>query len=856
VGAVVGAVLGVGVTFSPVARAQQPRPGVGSPAPAPAASTVPPVVRTHVDPVYPPEALVNRVHGDVMLALTVDTDGHVSKVDVLESGGAALDEAALVAARQWTFVPAIRTSAAGVAQPVASRIRVPFHFAPPAAPPEIVERPTSPGDVAVHEATQGPPAPPVPPAAEEVRVVGHTVPPSRGASDFDIQVGALAQVPHQNAAELLKLAPGILLTNEGGEGHAEQVFLRGFDAREGQDIEFTVGKVPINESGNLHGNGYADTHFILPELVQAVRVVEGPFDPRQGNYAVAGSADYELGLTRRGLTAKYTTGSFGTKRLLLTWGPPGQTTHTFGGAEIATTDGFGPNRDARSGTAMGQYEGRLGEKGSFRVTATAYATSYHSAGVIRDDDFREGRIAFDGTYDPRQGGDSSRYSLSGDVETKSGDLVFAQQVFLIARGMRLRENFTGFLLDPQSPLQTPHAQRGDLLDLDVNELTVGARGSARAQARLFDQKQEAELGYFVRGDVVTGTQQRIEAATGHPYRSEIDLASKLADVGIYGDANLRATRWLSLRGGARGDLFTYDVNDACAVQSVAHPSKVDPPRDASCLAQQDFGAHREPNQRASTASTAFMPRASLLVGPFEGVAFSASYGRGVRSIDPGFVTDGVKTPFASVGAYEVGAAYAGGFRGADVTLRSVFFQTKVDRDLLFSETAGRNVLGGGTTRTGWVGAARITGSFFDESANVTLVRSTFDDSHLLVPYVPDVVVRSDSALFREMPFRLAGQRVKGALGSGITYVGRRALPYGERSSFVFTVDASATMTWSAFELGLVATNVFDQRYRLGEYNFASDFHSQASPTLVPMRHFTAAPPRGLFLSFAVTLGGA
>ena len=47
--------------------------------------------------------------------------------------------------------------------------------------------------------------------------------------------------------------------------------------------------MPINESGNLHGNGYADTHFIIPELVQSLRVVEGPFDPRQGNYAVAGS---------------------------------------------------------------------------------------------------------------------------------------------------------------------------------------------------------------------------------------------------------------------------------------------------------------------------------------------------------------------------------------------------------------------------------------------------------------------------------------------------------------------------------------------------------------------------------------
>ena len=156
--------------------------------------------------------------------------------------------------------------------------------------------------------------------------------PNVGASDFNLHIGHLANVPRQNAAELLKLAPGILLTNEGGEGHAEQVFLRGFDAREGQDIEFTVGGVPINESGNLHGNGYADTHFIIPEVVHRLRVVEGPFDPRQGNYAVAGSIDYELGLAERGVTSKTSAGSFGTWRQLLLWGPKGQSEGTFAGA--------------------------------------------------------------------------------------------------------------------------------------------------------------------------------------------------------------------------------------------------------------------------------------------------------------------------------------------------------------------------------------------------------------------------------------------------------------------------------------------------------------------------------------------
>ena len=94
------------------------------------ASVTPPVVIQHVDAEYPRSALPERKHADVVVAVTVDVDGHVSKVDVLQSGGADLDEAATVAVRQWVFTPAMRGGKA-----VASRIKVPFHFAPPAPAP-------------------------------------------------------------------------------------------------------------------------------------------------------------------------------------------------------------------------------------------------------------------------------------------------------------------------------------------------------------------------------------------------------------------------------------------------------------------------------------------------------------------------------------------------------------------------------------------------------------------------------------------------------------------------------------------------------------------------------------------------
>jgi hypothetical protein len=506
----------------------------------------------------------------------------------------------------------------------------------------------------------------------------------------------------------------------------------------------------------------------------------------------------------------------------------------------------------------------VGASGSYRLTAQVFSTHFHSAGIIREDDYAAGRIGFYDSYDllgatreqVPEGGDAARASVAADVETRAGNTTLTQQVFVIKRDMRLLENFTGFLLDVQKPLQTVHAQRGDMLDLNVNELTLGARGAAHLAGELFGRRQELELGYFARDDQAAGTEQRLEADTGVPYKTDADLVSQLGDIGLYGDANLRPWRWLSLRGGARAEILTYDVLDNCAQQTVAHPSTTNPPIDQSCLTQQDRGRPREIDQRASTSTLALLPRASLILGPFRRVSLSASYGRGIRSTDPRYITQDVKTPFASARAYEAGVSFAGDVKGTTLIARSVVFQTVVDQDLIFSQTAGRNVLGAGTTRTGWLGAVRWTGPFFDESANLTLVKATFNDDHQAVAYVPAAVFRSDTALFASLPWRPRGLPVRMSLNGGVTYVGRRPLPYGETSDDIFTVDASATMGWSHYEIRLLSTNLLNNQYRLGEYDYPSDFKSAAQPTLVPERAFSAGAPRGVFVTFGVNFGAS
>lgn len=832
---------------------------VGAPRAARAQTLSPPQVLSHPPALYPEgHAEAARVE----LTLTVDTTGAVASVEVSSSGGPDFDKAAAEAARRWTFHPALRDG-----QPVPARIRVPFVFAPPITPPPSlsgVEAPAPDGGTPALEALPAPVPPPATPdsgtaaSPSEVTVLGRRHVASRGAADYQIQTAQLATVPRANAADFLKLAPGFLLTNESGEGHAEQVFLRGFDAREGQDLEFSVDGVPINESGNLHGNGYADTHFLIPELVESLRVLEGPFDPRQGNYAVAGSAQYQLGLSERGLLAKLSTGSFGTRRVLLAYGPPGETSHTFAAVQLHQTDGFGQNRDGRDAAAIAQYEGRVGTN-LYRLTAQGYTASFHTAGVLREDDYASGKVGFYDTYDPLQGEDGARYSLSAALTSHAGRTTFENQVFAIYRPLRLREDFTGFLLDVQEPQQTPHDQRGDLIDTRLSETTFGARGAAKLSGTWRGLAQELELGYFARHDVVDALEQRVETSTGHPYHTDAQLHSDLDDLGLYLDMNLRLLRWLSLRGGARADLFTFSVNNLCAVSSVARPSPTHPESDQSCLTQQGFGDHREPNQLATTSSTAFLPRAALIVGPLHGVTLSASAGKGVRSIDPSYITQDRATPFASVNAYEVGASFARTFAGARLVASTAVFDTRVDKDLIFSQTAGRNTLAGPTQRLGSASALRVTARTFDVSLNATYVRATFNDTHLLIPYVPDLVLRGDGSLFHDLPWdalRLDGAPLRATLAAGVTFVGARPLPYGTRSDRILTVDTNLVLGWPLVSVGLSVQNLLNTQYRLGEYNYASDFHSQAQPTLVPVRHFTAGAPRTLLFTLTLNYGGS
>jgi periplasmic protein TonB len=106
----------------PVATAAVPPEGVG----AESFSVAPAVLLQKVDPGYPPAALAARVGGTVVLQISIDASGDVTKVEVRREATMGLTEAAVEAVRRWKYRPAT-----GPSGPIPSLKQVKVDFRPP-----------------------------------------------------------------------------------------------------------------------------------------------------------------------------------------------------------------------------------------------------------------------------------------------------------------------------------------------------------------------------------------------------------------------------------------------------------------------------------------------------------------------------------------------------------------------------------------------------------------------------------------------------------------------------------------------------------------------------------------------------
>ena len=171
--------------------------------------------------------------------------------------------------------------------------------------------------------------------------------------------------PMRSSQDVLRTIPGLFTAQHAGGGKAEQIYLRGFDIDHGTDIRVTVDGMPVNMVSHAHGQGYADLHFLIPELIDNVDFNKGPYYAQQGDFTTAGYANFN---TRNALdrsSLKFEAGLFDTYRAVglidLLKGNTDNRHNAYFASDLTFTNGpFDSPQHFNRINLMGKYHGLIG----------------------------------------------------------------------------------------------------------------------------------------------------------------------------------------------------------------------------------------------------------------------------------------------------------------------------------------------------------------------------------------------------------------------------------------------------------------------------------------------------------------
>src|SRR5712691_6135657 len=164
-------------------------------------------------------------------------------------------------------------------------------------------------------------------------------PPVSSSSELLIPGKTFELRPEGRPADILRLIPGLIISQHQGGGKAEQYLIRGFDADHGTDLAIFVDGLPVNLRTHAHGQGYADLHWLIPETVKAVDVLKGPYFPEYGDFDTAAVVNFVTRDFVEENTLQVAGGSFNTQRYLGLLSPTRDALKTFIAIEGYRNDG-------------------------------------------------------------------------------------------------------------------------------------------------------------------------------------------------------------------------------------------------------------------------------------------------------------------------------------------------------------------------------------------------------------------------------------------------------------------------------------------------------------------------------------
>ncbi|MEO8764052.1 MAG: TonB-dependent receptor [Ginsengibacter sp.] len=621
-----------------------------------------------------------------------------------------------------------------------------------------------------------------------------------------------------NSQEVLRIIPGIVIGQHQGGGKAEQIFLRGFDADHGTDFREDVDGLPINMVSHAHGQGFADSHFIIPETIESVDFKKGPYTAGKDDFATTGFVDFNTKNTIDNNVVKVEAGMFNTCRglgmfNLLPEKAKEKQQSWYVASEYRYSDAYFDNpQHFNRFNLFTKYNGRISEHNYLTVSATTFWSKWDASGQIPDRAVDNGLIDFYGALDPYEGGLTYRTNVNAQLVTSfnNGDLI-KNQVYYSNAHFDLHTNFTFYLEDTINGDEIRQKEGRDLM---------GYNGSYQHTGYLGGTKLSLEAGINIRQDLTYNSE------LSHTVdRFTLLNRVKLGDVtelsiSPYLSETFAFSKRFSINAGLRFDQYYHKYDNKLANDTTLP----------------GIGAYKA---NANTLS----PKLNFYYHANERVQFYLTTGKGFHSNDTRAVVveNGYKI-LPSAYSADLGTVFK---PAGKVLINAALWYIYLQQEFVYSGDGGFVEFSGKTRRVGFDFSGRyqpIRSIYLDVDVNYAHGRAIDDPKgENFIPLAPVWTSSGGLTITNKNGFN-------GSLR--YRYVANRPAneDYTLTAKGYFITDAVVNYTKSRFEIGLVINNILNTKWKETQFDTETRLKSEAQP--VDEICFTPGTKFGAKLSFA------
>ena len=635
-------------------------------------------------------------------------------------------------------------------------------------------------------------------------ILTQEVDPIRVINKIDLQTN-----PVRSSQEILRKVPGLFVGQHAGGGKAEQIFLRGFDVDHGTDVAISVDGMPVNMVSHAHGQGYADLHFVIPEMIQKVDFGKGPHYANQGNFNTAGYVSFKTKERFDTNQIKLELGDFNTFRTLGTFNVTESAAKddVLLAVEYLESDGpFESPQNFNRINLAAKYTTLLNDSNKISLTASHFTSRWDASGQIPERAVANGSISRFGAIDDTEGGTTSRTNLNLQYNKFLSDhTVLNTQAYFSAYDFTLYSNFTFFLNDPVN---------GDQIRQFEDRAILGFNQTLHSRYSLQNTEVAINAGVGFRNDATKDTE-----LSRTKNRNEIlDVVSlgNINETNIYGFTDI-TFEWnkLKITPALRLDYFKNVYEDA--LQS----------------------SYENKSSNAVIAS----PKLQASYDISNTFNLFAKSGIGFHSNDTRVVVEqnGEKTLPKAYGV-DAGINWK---PFPKLFLNTTGWYLGLEQEFVYVGDEGIVEPSGKTRRLGVDISARyqlIDWLFFDSDFTYTKARSLeAADGEDHIPLAPKITAAGGLSVDNY-------KNISG--GIRFRHLGDRAA--NEDNSIIAdgytVVDMNANYTWKKITVGLSIENIFDAEWKEAQFATESRLRNELEP--VEEIHFTPGTP--LFIKGNIT----